>query len=67
MDASITKLKSTTFCGRRFTRKQLSEIQQTVHSFPALSRHELAQTICEHLRWYTPRTVLIESMRARQC
>ena len=57
MDASITKLKSTTFCGRRFTRKQLSEIQQTVHSFPALSRHELAQTICEHLRWYTPNGV----------
>ena len=54
MDPTITKLKSTTFCGRRFTRKQLSEIQRTVHSFPALSRHELAQTICEHLQWYTP-------------
>ena len=55
MDASIAKLKSTTFCGRRFSRKQLSEIQQTVGSFPALSRHELAQTICEHLQWQTPK------------
>ena len=54
MDPSIAKLKSTTFYGRRFTRKQLFEIQQTVHSFPALSRHELAQTICEHLQWHTP-------------
>ena len=54
MDPSIAKLKSTTFCGRRFTRKQLCEIQQTVHSFPALSRQELAKTICEHLQWYTP-------------
>ena len=25
-----------------------------MHSFPALSRHELAQTICEHLQWHTP-------------
>ncbi len=55
MDASIAKLKSTTFCGRRFSRKQLYEIQQTVGSFPALSRHELAQTICEHLQWQTPK------------
>ena len=55
MDASIAKLKSTTFCGRRFSRKQLSEIQQTVRSFPSLSRHEFAQTICENLQWQTPK------------
>ena len=54
MDPSIAKLKSTTFCGRRFTRKQLFDIQRTVHNFPALSRNELAQTICEHLQWHTP-------------
>ena len=53
MDPSIAKLKSTTFCGRRFTRKQLFDIQRTVHNFPALSRNELAQTICEHLQWHT--------------
>ena len=51
MDEKIRQLKTTTFCGYRFTRKQLSEIQQTVASFPALSRHELGQTICEHMGW----------------
>ena len=54
MDPLIKNLKSTTFFGRRFTRKQLADIQQTVATFPALSRKELAQTICEHLRWRTP-------------
>ena len=54
MDTLIKKLKTTTFFGRRFTRKQLADIQSTVATFPALSRKELAQTICEHLRWRTP-------------
>ena len=54
MDPLIKKLKSTTFFGRRFTRKQIADIQQTVATFPALSRKELAQTICEHLHWRTP-------------
>ena len=54
MDPRIVHLKSTTFFGRRFTRKQIAAIQETVATFPALSRKELAQTICEHLRWRTP-------------
>ena len=54
MDEKIKKLKSTTFNGRRFTRRQLSDIQQTVAFFPNLSRTELARTICEHLKWRTP-------------
>ncbi|MDE0627323.1 MAG: DUF4338 domain-containing protein [Bryobacterales bacterium] len=54
MDPRIKNLKSTTFFGRRFTRRQIAGIQQTVATFPALSRKELAQTICEHLRWRTP-------------
>ena len=54
MDPRIKNLKSTTFFGRRFTRRQIVAIQQTVATFPALSRKELAQTICEHLRWRTP-------------
>ena len=53
MDERIKQLKSTTFNGRRFTRRQLSEIQQTVALFSKLSRKELAQTICEHLDWKT--------------
>ena len=54
MDPRIKNLKSTTFFGRRFTRRQIADIQQTVATFPALSRKELAQTICEHLHWRTP-------------
>lgn len=40
-------------CGLEITREQLDEIQDTVRLFPALSRWELAQTICEHLGWFT--------------
>ena len=54
VDPLIEKLKSTTFFGRRFTRRQIAEVQQMVATFPALSRKELAQTICEHLHWHTP-------------
>jgi len=53
MNKTITLLKSTTFAGRRFTRKQLMDIQQTVNAFPDLSHRELGLTICEHLNWET--------------
>jgi len=39
--------------GRRVTRQQLEEIQETVGLFPSLSRKELAATISEHLGWFT--------------
>ena len=55
MDPKIKNLESTTFCGRRFTRQQLSDIQTTVQRFSALSMRELAHTICEQLNWVTPR------------
>ena len=51
---SVETLEKTTFSGRTFTRKQLAQIQETVHLFRNLSRHELAQTLCEHLSWVTP-------------
>ena len=51
---SVETLQKTTFCGRRFTRKQLEEIQDTVHLFKNLSRKELAKTLCEHLSWTAP-------------
>lgn len=54
MNKEIEALKSTTFAGRRFTRKQLSEIQRTVNAFPDLSHRELGHTVCEHLNWITP-------------
>ncbi|MCY4611784.1 MAG: hypothetical protein OXC38_08825, partial [Gammaproteobacteria bacterium] len=39
MDEAIRKLKSTTFFGRRLTRRQIAAIQQTVHDCPGLSRN----------------------------
>jgi hypothetical protein len=55
MDQKIKSLSSTTFCGRRFRRQQIADIQSTVNKFSNLSRSELALTICEHLNWVTPR------------
>lgn len=54
MDSVIENLKSTTFSGKRFTRKQIEQIQETVKRFPLLSRRELAHTLCEHLQWVAP-------------
>ena len=51
MDA---RLKSTTFCGQRYTRKQIARILDVVETFPLLSRSELALTVCEQLRLQTP-------------
>ena len=51
---TVETLPQTTFSGRRFTRKQLAQIQATVQTFPNLSRKELACTVCEHLSWTTP-------------
>jgi len=51
---TIETLSTTTFSGRRFTRKQLTEIQETVETFKNISRQELALTICEHFNWKNP-------------
>jgi len=55
MDQRIENMESTTFDGRRFTRKQIASIQYTVARFSALSLRELTHTICEHLQWQTPK------------
>ena len=54
MDEAIRKLKSTTFLGRRLTRRQIADVQRTARSFPGLSRNELAHTVCEHLNLRAP-------------
>ncbi len=55
MHQDLEALELTTFAGKRFTRKQLAHIQETVKTFPALSRRELGHTICENLHWTTPK------------
>lgn len=39
--------------GRGIRAEELALIRETVELFPALSRNELADTICDHLEWYT--------------
>ena len=52
MDPLIEKLKSTTFFGRRFTRRQIAEVQQMVATFPALSRKEAKTAIFRFLEGF---------------
>ena len=54
MYKAVDSLASTTFAGKRFNRKQLVEIQQTVNDCRHLSLRELGHTLCEHLNWLTP-------------
>ena len=54
LSSRVDALPSTTFCGRRFSRQQIFQIADTVATYPRLSRHELALTLCEHLDWRTP-------------
>ena len=49
MDPRIADLKSTTFSGRRLTRRQIADVRKTVALSPHHSRNELAKAICEHL------------------
>jgi len=44
----------TLLCGRWFSRDELDEIIETTRLFPALSRRELAKTLCENLDWTAP-------------
>ncbi len=55
MNINIVNLESTTFSARRFTRKQIAQIQDTVGNFHNLSLSELGHTICEHLNWKNPK------------
>ena len=50
-----TVSKPLTLSGRYFSKKDIIAVQQTVRSFPVLSMTELAQTVCEHLNWVTPK------------
>ncbi len=49
MDFRIENVKSTTLGGTRLTRRWMVDLQKMVARFPALSRHELASTLCSHL------------------
>ncbi|MDX2413423.1 MAG: IS4 family transposase [Woeseiaceae bacterium] len=54
MNEAIDSLASTTFAGKRFNRRELVQIRQTVNDCHRLSRREVGRTVCEHLNWVTP-------------
>ena len=45
------------------TADEVVHIQDVVRRFPKLSRHKLAQTLCEHLNWHSP----IGASKAKNC
>lgn len=47
----ITARDNQRFCGREFTREELSLIQEVVESCAGISRTELSHTVCELLQW----------------
>lgn len=55
MDPKIKKLKSTTFFGKRLTRRRIADVQEAVAGSPELSRRKLGHRVCELLGWVTPK------------
>ena len=53
MEPRITHRKSTPFFGRRFTRREISGIKETIALLPGNSHNELAKTLCDHLHGFT--------------
>jgi hypothetical protein len=51
MHGSITQQR---FCGREFSAKEVSLIQEVVDTCGGISRNELANTVCELLEWKRP-------------
>jgi hypothetical protein len=56
-------IKQQIFCGRKFTSKEISLIQEIVGTCGGLSRRELAHTVCELLEWKRPNNRL----KFREC
>lgn len=59
----MRKIKKQTFCGREFTSKEISLIQEIVATCGGISRLELAQTVCELLEWKRPN----DRLKSREC
>ncbi len=59
----ICVTESQRFCGRDFTRKEVSLIREVIHSCCGISRTELAHTVCELLDWKRPGG----GLKAREC
>ena len=53
--ATVSKIEAGIFGGRRFKKKELLQIIDTVKTFQNLSLKELTLTICEHYAWRSHR------------
>lgn len=58
-----TKRAQQRFCGREFTAKEVSLIQEVVDTCGGISRSELALTVCELLDWKRPSG----GLKSREC
>ena len=56
-------VKQQRFCGREFSAKEVSLIQEVVQTCAGISRKELANTVCELLDWKRP----AGGLKAREC
>ncbi len=56
-------IKRQRFCGRNVSAEEVSLIQEIVDTYGRLSRHELANTVCELLDWKRPSG----GLKSREC
>ena len=56
-------VKQQRFCGREFSAKEVSLIQEVMQTCAGISRKELANTVCELLDWKRP----AGGLKAREC
>jgi len=59
----MQNIKQQRFCGRKFSNKEISLIQEIIGTCGGISRCELAHTVCELLEWKRPNGRL----KAREC
>src|SRR3970040_2058480 len=58
-----TPTRGARFCGREFTPSEMDLIREVVETCSGLSRMELAQTVCELVRWQRASG----GLKAREC
>ena len=54
MQKSVSAEHGITIAGRTFVPQEIDLLKELLSAYPALSRHELAATVCELLQWQRP-------------
>ena len=63
MQNSVAAERGITIAGRAFVPQEIELVRELLSAYPALSRHELAATVCELLEWQRPNGKL----KTREC